>query len=184
MVEQRSTMATIWRFGCPISLTPYYLLYVVGINSTYGFLNINKEILKTPHNNLSSAMDEAISVDIRVDYGVMTIQELYCMVLATNLITNLGVTHDVTLLGTLDDGAVHNFNKFMQHMASTKAITYSAELSKLPSNTQLYKSEINNWCTTVEEELYQKTLADGIYTLGYVICTSKSPVDYGDVEKQ
>ena len=66
-------------------------------------------------------------------------------------------------------------------MASTEASTYIAELSKLQNNMQLNTSSFKNCCTTIEEELDQKTASYGISTLGYVIHTSKAPVNNGDI---
>ena len=68
-------------------------------------------------------------------------------------------------------------------MISTKAITDGVDLTKIPNNRQQNTTAFKNYCTTIEEELYQKTSADEISPIGYVIQASKAPVDYGYVDQ-
>ena len=44
-------------------------------------------------------------------------------------------------------------------------------------------SIFKNWYTIIEEELYQKTSADGFSPFEYVILASKEPVDCVDVDQ-
>ena len=68
-------------------------------------------------------------------------------------------------------------------MVATKARPDGLDLTNIPNNMQPNTTVFKNWCTIIEEELYQKTSADVNYPLGYVICASNAPVDYGCVDQ-
>ena len=53
----------------------------------------------------------------------------------------------------------------MQNMVATKSNTDGVYLTKLPNNMQPKTSSFKSGCTTIEEELYQNTSADGISLL-------------------
>ena len=156
---------------------------VVWINSTKELLTLNKETLKTSHKNLSGDVDEAVNSDICVDCEVMNIQSLDFMALAINLITNRGVNRAVTLIFILDHYAVLHLKRVIKSMVSTNISTDGVEMTKLPKNTQPNTSAFKNWCTTIGEEIKQKTSEYGIYPLGYFIFASTTPVDYGNLEQ-
>ena len=136
MSEQRVVKANPQIFGCSIFPTIDYLLGVVGLNSTNEFLNINKETLKTSHNNLNGDVDKGINADSRVECGVMTIKELDCMALAINLLTRRGRNPDATLLVTLDQYEILHFKRVMRHMVTKKSNMDDVDTTKLPKNTQ------------------------------------------------
>ena len=142
---------------------------MVGLNSTEAFLTLDKEILIITHKNLRVVGDKAIASASCVYCGVITIQYLDCMALAISLLVNRGINPDAELLVTLYRNSVVNFKKGMQHMISTKAITDGVDLTKIPNNRQQNTTAFKNYCTTIEEELYQNTSADEISPIGYVI---------------
>ena len=72
------------------------------------------------------------------------------MVLVIELISNKGVNTDTALLDTLDADAIPHFKKVMRYKDSTKANTYSVELSNLSKNMQPNTSEFINCFTTIE----------------------------------
>ena len=153
MDEQRAVSSTLQIFGCSRVPTLDYLLDVVRLNLTKEFLTLNKETLKTAHKNLSCAVEKAITADSCVDCGVITTQDLYCMALDINLISNRGVHPGATLINTMDQDYALHFKRVMQHIVATKANTYGVELKHLPKNTQPKNTVFNNWCTIIEEQL-------------------------------
>ena len=145
--------------------TLYYLFDLVGINSTEAFLALNKEEFNTSRRNLSGSVDEAVAAASRVECGVLDIQASYYMALAINFLANRDVNSDATLLDTLGQHYVLNLKRFMQNMVATKSNTDGVYLTKLPNNMQPKTSSFKSGCTTIEEELYQNTSADGISLL-------------------
>ena len=139
--------------------------------------------MRTPHKNLSVAVYEAITTNSRVDCRVMTIQDLDCMFLTIYLLVNRGMYPNATLISTMDQDSDLHFKRVMQHMVATKANTDDMELINLPKNTQPNTTEFKNWCTTIEEELDQKTLEYIISPLVYVICESNAHIYYGYMDQ-
>ena len=183
MDEQRAVMSTFQRFLCSKFPTLNYLFNVVGLNSTNAFLTTNKKTLKNPHKNLSGVMDEAVASAIIGACGVITIHDLDCMALAINLLANRGVKYDATLVNTLEQDAamMRRFSELwtkILYFISIKARTDGVELTKLPNTMQPKTTTFRNCFTTIKKELYQKTSADGITPLRYVIHASNTPVDY------
>ena len=162
MSEQRVVNSTLHIFGCSRVPNLEYLLDVVTLKSTKSFLTPIMKQMKTSHKNFSFGVDDTVASDRHMNCEVTIIQDLYLMALAINLLANRGVEPDVMLLVTIDQSYVLNFNRFMQHMVATKANIDGAETTNIPNSTQQNTKEFNNWCNTIEEELYQKTSVDGI----------------------
>ena len=110
-------------------------------------------------------MEEAFTGASFLEYGVMTIQDLYCMALDINLIIKRGVNPDAKFFITLDQDDVLNFKRIMKHMVATKVSTYVVELTNLTNNMQPKTIALKNFFTAIEEELDQKSSANGIFLL-------------------